>query len=315
MQNTQSSELEQKLGLLNELSPAIEKLIARHIEQRNLWFPAELLDADERDELAQRARSLPESVRAGLALNLLTEEGLPHFHRLIAQHTGEDSAWGYWNNMWTAEEDRHGCILRDYARDAKVFDMLGLEKLQYEYLEAGFNPQWHSDPYRLVAYTSLQEKATQLSHANLARLAAPHEPKLQHILSRVAADESRHHKFYRDTFALLLEADPERALKAAWAVMPKMIMPGHTIPGYRQLSDIAHQAGIYGPRDYAAIVSQLLDTWRIATANSLSSSGERLREKLLELPERIHKLAELVTARRSKDPSPAQSLTFLPSTA
>ncbi len=315
MQHTQSPELRQQLGLLNELSPQIEKLIARHIEDRNLWFPAELLDPEERDELAQRARHLPESVRAGLALNLLTEEGLPHFHRLIAQYTGEDSAWGYWNNVWTAEEDRHGCILRDYARDAKVFDMLGLEKLQYQYLEAGFNPDWHSDPYRLVAYTSLQEKATQLSHANLARLAAPHEPKLQHILSRVAADESRHHKFYRDAFALLLEADPDRALRAAWAVMPKMIMPGHTIPGYRQLSDIAHRAGIYGPRDYAVIVSQLLDTWRIAAAHGLSHSSERLREKLLGLPERIHKLAELVTARRGAGDAESPRFEFLPSQA
>lgn len=315
MTHTHSPELREQLGLLNALSPQIETLIERHIEQRNLWFPAQLLDPEEREELAERARQLPQSVRAGLALNLLTEEGLPHFHRLIAQHTGEDSAWGYWNNVWTAEEDRHGCILRDYARDAKVFDMLALEKLQYQYLEAGFNPQWHSDPYRLVAYTSLQEKATQLSHANLARLAAPHEPKLQHILSRVAADESRHHKFYRDTFALLLDADPDRALRAAWAVMPRMIMPGHTIPGYRQLSDIAHRAGIYGPRDYAIIVSQLLDTWRIAVAHGLSHSGERLREKLLGLPARINKLAELVTSRRSQPENETTPFDFLPGSA
>ncbi len=307
----QNTHLSQQLGVFSEISSQVEKLIERHKADRKLWYPSELLDVEEREELAQQAQALPGAVRAGLALNLLTEEGLPHFHRLIAQHTGQDSAWGYWNNLWTAEEDRHGVVLHDYVRDAKVLDLLALEKLQYQYLEAGFDPDWKQDPYRLVAYTSLQEKATQFSHANLARLAAPHEPKLQHILSRVAADEARHHRFYRDTFALLLEADPERALQAAWAVMPKMAMPGHTIPGFRELADSAHQAGIYGPHDYAVIVRELLGCWGIAAARGLSHRGEQLREKLLLLPERIQKLADLVTRRKTQSAGP-QNFDFLP---
>ena len=298
-----------QLNVLHELSDQVEKLISRHKQERKLWFPAELLDVEERDALAEQARRLPGPIRAGLALNLLTEEGLPHFHRLIAQYTGQDSAWGYWNNLWTAEEDRHGQVLHDYVRDSKILDQLALEKLQYQYLEAGFNPNWQQDPYRLIAYTSLQEKATQLSHANLARLAAPYETKLQHILSRVAADEARHHRFYRDTFALLLEADPERALQAAWAVMPSMVMPGHTIPGFRELSDCARQAGIYGPQDYAGIVRDLLKCWGIAAARGLSHRSEQLQEKLLLLPERIMKLAERVAQRQGQIPL---NFSFLP---
>ena len=301
-----------QLGVLSELSNAVEKLIERHKAERKLWFPSEILDVEEREHLAEQAQALPTALRAGLALNLLTEEGLPHFHRLIAQYTGHDSAWGYWNNLWTAEEDRHGVVLHDYVRDAKVLDLLALEKMQYHYLEAGFNPDWQQDAYRLIAYTSLQEKATQLSHANLARLAAPYEPKLQHILSRVAADESRHHCFYRDTFALLLEADPERALQAAWAVMPKLVMPGHNIPGFRELSDCAHAAGIYGPKDYALIVRDLLSCWGIAAARGLSNRSEQLQDKLLQLPDRIIKLAERLAERRTL--STTTHFDFLPTT-
>ncbi|MEN8721130.1 MAG: acyl-ACP desaturase [Oceanococcaceae bacterium] len=284
--------------VLNALAPQVEALVQEHLDQRQLWMPSELLDDGDRAPLRDAARGLPETVRAGLALNLLTEEGLPHFHRLIAVHMGEDSVWNRWNNIWTAEEDRHGCVLRDYARDSGIFDMVALERLQYAYLEAGFNPDWGRDPYKLLAYTSLQEKATQRAHGNLARLAAAHEPRLQMILSRVAGDEARHHRFYRDAFALILREDPERALKAAWAVMPNLAMPGHTIPGYDRLADAVRAAGIYGPMDYCLIVQDLLATWGIAAARGLSDRAEQLQEQLMALPKRLERFADLVARRR-----------------
>src|SRR3546814_18127492 len=101
---------------------------------------------------------------------------LPHFHRLIATYLGNSGPWRDWNNMWTAEEDRHGCALRDYVRDARLFNMGALEKLQYSYIAAGFNPDWQADPYRLLAYTSLQETDPQTSHANTGRLCGPIQP-------------------------------------------------------------------------------------------------------------------------------------------
>lgn len=289
--------------VLTAISPQVEVLVQEHLDKRQLWMPSEIFEDKERAELRENARGLPDEVRAGLALNLLTEEGLPHFHRLITVHMGEDGIWGRWNNIWTAEEDRHGCVLRDYARDSGVFDMVALERLQYAYIEAGFNPDWGHDPYKLLAYTSLQEKATQRAHGNLARLAARVEPRLQNILSRVAGDESRHHQFYRDCFALILQEDPERALKAAWAVMPNLAMPGHTIPGYTELSDVVRQANIYGPLDYCKIVSDLLEMWGIAAARGLSSSAERLQDKLMALPTRLERFADVIARRRSERPS------------
>src|SRR3546814_17052314 len=96
--------------------------------------------------------------------------------------------------MWTAEEDRYGCALRDYVRDARLFNMGALEKLQYSYIAAGFNPDWQADPYRLLAYTSLQEKATQISHANPGRLCGPIEPVGQKVLAQLAGAANRTYK-------------------------------------------------------------------------------------------------------------------------
>jgi Fatty acid desaturase. len=246
----------EQFEILAGLSPNVVAETEAHISRRRLWFPESLLPASaEGDgieevhaELRAAARALPDTVRVSLAMNLLTEEGLPHFHRLIVVHLGSDGAWSNWNNLWTAEEDRHGCILRDYVRDARLFDMSALEQMQYRYIESGFNPDWERDPYRLLAYTSLQERATQMAHANTGRACSAYESTAQRILANVSGDESRHYQFYRNMFAAILAADPDRALYALLKVMPALAMPGHTIPGYDQMAEVIRRSDIYGPR-------------------------------------------------------------------
>ena len=97
-----------KTEALASLEPLAEQLMARHKENRRLWFPGDFLPANEqmtdeqaRDmaELPERARGMPDAVRVALALNLLTEEGLPHFHRLLAVTLDSDNAWSRWNYM------------------------------------------------------------------------------------------------------------------------------------------------------------------------------------------------------------------------
>ena len=110
-----------QVEVLRGLESVVVDEIEAHKSRRRLWFPDDLMPADaeqaesrlaEEKQVRDAARGLPDAVRIALALNLLTEEGLPHFHRLIAVHFGEGSPWRDWNYMWTAEEDRHGCALR-----------------------------------------------------------------------------------------------------------------------------------------------------------------------------------------------------------
>jgi acyl-[acyl-carrier-protein] desaturase len=292
--------------VLAEVEPQVEKLMQRHLDTRKLWFPNDFLPADEvmtqaqEDDLKslpERARGMPDPVRVSLALNLLTEEGLPHFHRLVAVYMGADNAWQRWNYMWTAEEDRHGIALHDYVRGARLFDMGAFEKLQYQYLESGFNPVWNGDPYKLLAYTSLQERATQAAHAATARVAGRHEPLLQTIISRISGDESRHYRFYRDAFKAVLEIDPTRALQAALEIAPNLAMPGHSIAGYMEMADVVRRAGLYGPQDYRKIVIELLEYWDIEHIEPPDAAGREARDKLLAIPKRLQRLADLLEKR------------------
>ncbi|HEX4896108.1 MAG TPA: acyl-ACP desaturase [Solimonas sp.] len=305
-----SSDLNPDLSAQREVLRSIEPLVAeymqRHKDSRKLWMPSDLMPADEQSDashdaelaaLRERARGLPDGVRVALALNLLTEEGLPHFHRLVAVYMGHDGVWAAWNNLWTAEEDRHGCVLRDYVRDARVFNLKALETMQYQYIESGFNPDWKDDPYRLLAYTSLQEKATQTAHSNAGRLAGQYEPKLQKILAHISADESRHYAFYRDSFSAVLAADTNRALAALASVAPALAMPGHNIDGYAQMSEVERRSGIYGPREYLRLVEDLVTHWAIDKLTNLSAIGRAAQDKVMQLPARLSRMADYIESK------------------
>ncbi len=304
--NSVNPDLIAQREVLDAVAPQVAEFMQRHRDSRKLWMPSELLpacdlsDVDYDAELKvmrERARGLPDSVRVALALNLLTEEGLPHFHRLVAQYMGHDGVWAEWNNLWTAEEDRHGCVLRDYVRDARVFDLRPLEQMQYEYIEAGFNPEWKEDPYRLLAYTSLQEKATQVSHSNAGRAASQYDPLLQRILAHICADEARHYAFYRDSFTAVLKLDTHRALVSLAAVAPVLAMPGHNIAGFAQMSEVERRAGIYGPREYLRLIEDLVKHWAIDALGGLSSAGRAAQDKIMQLPSRLQRMAEYVESK------------------
>jgi acyl-[acyl-carrier-protein] desaturase len=293
-----------KIEVLKDLEPVVHDLMEEHQAKRELWFPSDLLaapgdtDPDEhRRTLIERVKGFPDACRAALALNTLTEEGLPHFHRLLAVHLGDDSHWRNWNNMWTAEEDRHGAVLGDYMRDTNAVNQRNLEELKFEYIKSGFNPDWDKDPYRVFVYTTLQERATQVSHANTGRITGEYEPVLGGILRKIATEEARHFTFYRRIFTEILKRDPSQALVSASFVMPAIDMPGITIPGFKEFAEVIRRSGIYGPRDYLRIVQENLNHWRIEALTGLDELGRRAQEKLLGIPARLARIADLMETR------------------
>ena len=137
-----------KVEVLRDLEPLVHELMVDHEAKRELWFPSELLapaageDPEEhRRTLRERVAGIPDACRAALALNTLTEEGLPHFHRLLAVHLGDDSHWRNWNNLWTAEEDRHGPV--DEVEDHRDIDdreyRYAYQAVVHECIPRGFN--------------------------------------------------------------------------------------------------------------------------------------------------------------------------------
>ena len=297
-----------KVEVLADLEEVVHQLMETHEAKRILWFPSELLaPAPDTDpdhhvaELRKRAEGISLPARVALALNLLTEEGLPHFHRLLAAYLGGDTFWSKWTNLWTAEEDRHGAVLHDYARDSRILDNPVLERMQFDYLKAGFEPAWDKDPYRVFVYTTLQERATQVSHANTGKLASEYEPTIGEVLANVAKEEARHYTFYRTIFKEVLKRDPNRGLVSAAELMPSIDMPGVNMPHFREMADVIRRAGIYGPRDYLKIVEEQIRFWAIETLDGLDEIGKKAQERIMGIPKRLERVAEAMETRsRSK---------------
>ncbi len=293
-----------KIEVLQDLEPVVRDLMEQHERKRPLWLPNELLGPKPGEDpeahlatLRRRAEGIPDSARAALALNMLTEEGLPHFHRLLAVYLGDASHWRDWNNLWTAEEDRHGVVLHDYIRDTRILNQTRLEAMQFSYLKSGFEPAWDKDPYRVFAYTTLQERATQQSHSETGRIIGEYEPLLAEVLSNVATEEARHFSFYRTIFEEILKRDPDQALVSAAQILPSIEMPGHTMPGFREIADVIRRAGIYGPRDYLRIVQEQIRYWKIDAVNGLNELGRKAQEKILEIPARLQRIAEHIESK------------------
>jgi acyl-[acyl-carrier-protein] desaturase len=175
-----------------------------------------------------------------------------------------------------------------------------IEQMQFAYLRSGFDPQWDRDPYRVFVYTTLQERATQVSHANTGKFCAGEEPTIGVILKNVAAEEARHYTFYRTIFKEVLARDPNRALDSAVRVMPAIDMPGIKMPHFRDLADVVRRVGIYGPRDYLEIVREQLSFWRIDALEGLNAIGRAAQEKLMEIPQRLERVAEAIESRTKR---------------
>ncbi len=282
--------------VLQSLSAEVTALTAEHERTAKLWFPTELLtpffDTVRSAPTQEQIAAIPSTHKAALVLNLLTEDGLPHFHRLVATHLGDEGAWASWNGVWTAEENRHGNALDAYALMTGIVDRLELDRMKHAYIRNGFYPSWQHDPYQLLAYTSLQEYATQMSHSNLSRVLSATEPVLANILNKIAKDETRHYVFYREVFRRILGIAPDEALVSLYAVMRTFAMPGNAMPNFNELALIQERAGIFTSNDYRTIVEQLIKFWNIGKLSPQTDAGQRTQVNIMAFPGRLLVMAQ-----------------------
>ncbi len=302
-------ETESKAEVLQALEQKVKTWMNAHLDKRKLWFSSDYLPAEEKNsaddeanilKLRERVRGVKDSARVAVGLNLITEEGLPHFHKLLSKYLGDDSFWAKWINMWTAEEDRHGNILRDYARDSRLFNFSRLEQMQYMYVEKGFEPSWDKDPYKVFVYTTLQERATQISHKNTGKYIGKDEPLINGILNNIAMDEAKHYTFYRNVFAEILKIDPNKALQSALDILPAIDMPGIRMPNFREMADVIRRVGIYSALDYKSIVEEAIKYWKIETLEGLNEMGRIAQDKIMSIPKRLEKVAQYLEKRSEK---------------
>lgn len=288
-------------AMSEHLTARLETAVHRHLSIAQEWFPHEYVPWEQGSDYAslpweETQSRLSAPVRAAVALNLLTEDNLPGYHGELARIYGDSEPWRTWLDRWTAEEGRHGIVLRDYLVVTRAVDPVALERDRMATVSGGFRAA-DKDVLRTIAYVSFQELATRVSHRGTGRLSD--DPGLDKLLARVATDENLHHVLYRDLMQAALEVDPALALRAIVDEVAGFEMPGTGISGFVRRAAVVARAGIYDLRVHRDdVVMPLLRSWRVFELEGLTGAAEQARDDLVAvLAELDTRVARLMSRR------------------
>ena len=118
------------------------------------WQPIEFLpdpaklSADEFSDrvgaLQERTAGLPDEYFVVLVGDMITEDALPTYQSWMNTHEGvrdetgaSSSPWAVWTRAWTAEEHRHGDLLKTYLYLSGRVDMLMIDRTVQYLIGAG----------------------------------------------------------------------------------------------------------------------------------------------------------------------------------
>jgi acyl-[acyl-carrier-protein] desaturase len=282
----------------------------------NSWQPTDYLPdltaGDWSEQLArfrEAAGRLPDDLLVVLVGNMITEEALPSYaislEHIARDPTGtSDTPWARWLRGWTAEENRHGDLLNAYLRLSGRVDMRAVERTIHHLLRNGFSDGTGGDNYAGLIYAAFQERATRLTHGNVARLALERgEENLATICRKIAADEIRHEVFYTKIVSELFDRDPEGTLLSYRTMLRRLIaMPGSRMTDGRDPDLFDHYAavtqrtGVYTALDYASIIRHLNEAWGLE-GRSFAGKAAKAQDYLCRQPERYENLAAEIEAR------------------
>ncbi len=273
-------------ALLIELEPEAGRLLDRHLGVAVEWFPHDFIpyrmgrDFDTEPWTPDQAR-LTGVAQTAFEVNLLTEDNLPSYHRLIHGMFGRgDGAWITWVGRWTAEEGRHAIVLRDYLTVTRNIDPVMLERGRMTQLQQGYD-LGAPDTLHGLAYVAFQELATRISHRNTGRYS--NDPVADRIMVRIAADENLHMVFYRDVLSAAIKLQPSATVRAIVDEVLRFQMPGAGIPGFMRKAAQMATAGIYNLRVHRdEVLMPILRHWRIFELEGLDAAAEDARRRLAE---------------------------------
>jgi acyl-[acyl-carrier-protein] desaturase len=303
-----------RLEVMHHLESFVHEVMEQYLKPvEEIWQPSDLLP-DSRDEdfldkvkaLQERARELAYDFWAVLIGDTITEEALPTYESWLVGMEGVNQegggAWVKWIRGWTAEENRHGDLLNKYLYLSGRVNMREMEVSTQYLIADGFDIQTGADPYRNFIYTSFQELATNMSHGRVAALAKKADnADLSKICAIIAGDEMRHARAYQAFVKKIFEVDPSEMMLAFEDMMKKkIVMPAHFLretgvkigSTFDHFSNAAQRLGVYTAQDYVQILAKLIKDWEVEKITGLNEAGEKSRDYLMALPERLKRISD-----------------------
>ncbi len=288
--------------LIPSLEPKLRGLYDAHHERakRIDWAYSEYLPLDELKANPESIPQLSPVVYTAVETALLTEVNLPWFTtHLYAAFRGSLSVMTEFLHTWTSEEDQHALLLETYLLLGGNGDAKRRAAMRKSVIRQGWASTIDSH-FGAIAYTAIQELATQTFYLRVADIAEAEDPRLSRALRRLAKDETLHMAFYRDAVKYHLEVEPNYVYPLAEVIM-KFEMPGSGMPNYQERSELLAAKANYGPAEY---YTQVIDTlWRYWGIDQLEPTLARAREsqlKLIKHHQKLGRIAARLIERRKK---------------
>ncbi|MFF2557637.1 acyl-ACP desaturase [Nocardia sp. NPDC058058] len=313
-----------QLEMLIELEPIAEANVNRHLSMAKDWHPHDYVPWDAGRNFAAMGgkdwdpeeSQLSEVAKAAMITNLLTEDNLPSYHREISENFSMDGPWGTWVGRWTAEENRHGIVLRDYLVVTRGVDPEALEHARMIHMTNGYSATQiarkrigsNAIPAAAgfmasVAYVTFQELATRVSHRNTGKVC--NDPIADRMLQRIAADENLHMIFYRNLCGAALDLSPDQSMEAITHMIRNFEMPGAGMPNFRRNGVLMAKHGIYDLRQHLEeVLMPVLKKWNIFERTDFGAHGDQLRNELGDYLDKLRK--DVVKFEEQRDRSLAR---------
>ncbi|MFC8313749.1 acyl-ACP desaturase [Gordonia sp. NPDC057258] len=224
---------------------------------------------------------LSDEARAGLLALLLTKDNLPSYHRVLAKHFPAFSDWRQLVGVWTAEDNRHAIVLRDYLVVRRAIDPVDAEERRRIHVTQG--------------YRQTPEQVEPLGPLDVLALMAVHENQCVHFIKRlsaVAGDEalveiltriSNDDQGQATTFGAFLNAgivaDQDATVLAIDRALALDEPIGHDIADFD--AERALIADYENAEVKAAIAAALADAVKLDTVSGLGEEAEAARTRIL----------------------------------
>ncbi|MEU8959734.1 acyl-ACP desaturase [Streptomyces sp. NPDC048518] len=280
--------LPEDVRILIDLEPVVADALDDHLRTTVDWYPHQYIpwsqgrDYDgvlEGEPWDSSQPKLNAAARDGLIHNLLSEENLPSYHRVIGEMLSLDGPWGTWVHRWTLEEDRHGTAIRDYLIVTRNADPVVLANDRAQHMRHGYEIDYRGDLIASLVYVTVQELGTRVSYQGIRRLCD--EPVCAALMQCIAQDENRHMLFYRTTLQACMEMHPDRTLQAVAKVLRTFRPPGHGAPGFGRLVSSMARSGILSPETYYKdIALPFVRMLGVIDATGLAPAGRRAQEDI-----------------------------------
>lgn len=192
------------------------------------------------------------------------EQYAPDYTAELARLTRQNYGRSHFQLRWGAEEERHADVWRNVLLFSQRRSPRQIEQFTDDLRANRWTLPFES-PLHMLLYTVFQERATQLTYMNLARVACGEssqpqfahdaDPVLAQVCRVVSVDEAAHFDFFVAGAQLYLYYFPEETLQALVEVLRQFRMPAaHIVPNFDAFVTALYRGAIFGPRVYARSV-------------------------------------------------------------